>query len=76
MMAATGFIGLVTILLSFTMVESPRWLVSKGKRDEARKVLVKIRGYEESDADDEIMEIEEASAADNKNTDADAKVRA
>ena len=31
------------------MPESPRWLVSKNKVDEAKKVLMKIRGANKSD---------------------------
>ena len=44
--------------------ESPRWLVANGKVDEARTVLVNIRGT--TDIDDEMREVELTVETDRK----------
>jgi sugar porter (SP) family MFS transporter len=41
---------------------SPRWLVEKGREEEAREVLCRARGKSEEDVDDELNEIKEAAA--------------
>jgi SP family arabinose:H+ symporter-like MFS transporter len=49
------------LLMLFRIPRSPRWLVEKGKIDEARKVLQQIAGHA---ADAELSEIEESLASD------------
>lgn len=45
-----GIMPILMIVLVFTvMPESPRWLVSKGRADEARQVLAKVNGSENVD---------------------------
>ncbi len=41
---------------------SPRWLVEKGREQEAREVLCRARGKGEEDVEDELQEIKEAAA--------------
>ncbi len=57
-----GLAGIPAILLFCGMLiqrESPHWLVTKGRVDEAREVLCRVRAA--SDIDEEIREIEEVS---------------
>ncbi|KAG0204932.1 hypothetical protein BGX28_003274 [Mortierella sp. GBA30] len=57
-LAMNGLPGLVQCLLLPTMVESPRYLVSKQRLKEARVVLQKLRGPEhEVDVHQELMEM-------------------
>lgn len=53
------FLGLL-----FTVPKSPRWLMIKGKEDEAKDVLIKIHGEER--AEKEIIEIRESIEKDGK----------
>jgi sugar porter (SP) family MFS transporter len=57
---AAGILGLVASPL---MVESPRWLVSKGRPADAMKVLTLLRGVGEEAAQEEIQEIESSVVA-------------
>jgi sugar porter (SP) family MFS transporter len=41
---------------------SPRWLLEKGREEEAREVLCRARGKSEQDVEDELNEIKEAAA--------------
>jgi len=62
----TAFIGGATFLASPLLRESPRWLVARGRIDEARAVLLAVRGYGLDDAEVEIDEIRAASAEGSK----------
>lgn len=53
--------GLVLLLGMYAMPESPRWLVSTGLREQAARVLRKVRGT--PDVAGEITEIDEAISA-------------
>lgn len=56
-------LGALSLLTAPWLLESPRWLVARGRVDEARKILTAIRGYTSDDsADAEIAEIQEASS--------------
>ncbi|KAH8884111.1 putative sugar transporter [Thozetella sp. PMI_491] len=48
--------SVVQILLCFWVVESPRWLISKDRDDEARAILTKY--HANGDADDPLVKIE------------------
>jgi len=74
MFAIPGVIGLLFIFTAQGfLLESPRWLVSKSKFDEARDVLVKFRGYSAEDADAEIAEYVEDSNDGGEDTDGKEK---
>ncbi len=53
--------GLLFVIGSFMVVESPRWLFRKGKKDAALAALLRSRTNEQ--ADSELREMEETSAA-------------
>ncbi|MGV9313146.1 sugar porter family MFS transporter [Streptomyces sp. NPDC003691] len=54
-------------LLSFVIPESPRYLLSAGKREQAKKVLVEVEG-EHTDLDRRVAEIETAMRREHKST--------
>lgn len=55
----------IMFLLLFRLPESPRWLVSADREDDARTVLRRIRG-EGSDIDAEVQEIHDVQAEERK----------
>lgn len=55
MLGLSGVPAVVMLFGLFFMPESPRWLVSKGKVGNAKKVLKRIRNS--NDVDDEIRDI-------------------
>ena len=50
-------IALMFFVLLFAIPESPRWLFTKNKKEEARRIMVKVGGEEQAEKD--IAEIEE-----------------
>ncbi|MFM9443462.1 sugar porter family MFS transporter [Streptomyces acidiscabies] len=54
-------------LLSFAIPESPRFLLSVGKRERAREILVEVEG-ESADLDARVAEIEHAMKSEHKST--------
>jgi MFS transporter, SP family, solute carrier family 2 (myo-inositol transporter), member 13 len=65
--------GLLFVLGSFMVAESPRWLFRKGKREAALKALLRSRSNEQ--ADSELREMEESAAAEKAKTSTGAKVK-
>ncbi|GAB7104717.1 sugar porter family MFS transporter [Streptomyces phaeofaciens JCM 4814] len=54
-------------LLSFAIPESPRFLISVGKRERAREILAEVEG-ESGDLDARVTEIEQAMNSEHKST--------
>ncbi|KAF3763326.1 general substrate transporter [Cryphonectria parasitica EP155] len=63
-LALSGFWSLIILFTTPHMPESPRWLVRKGKVQEARQTLAALNGVEPDAADvaDNVAEIEESLA--------------
>ncbi|MED4371792.1 sugar porter family MFS transporter [Bacillus licheniformis] len=62
-MLGLALIPSISLLIGiFFMPESPRWLLTKGKEEKARRVLSKMRGGER--VDQEVKEIKEAEKQD------------
>ncbi|XP_076453688.1 proton myo-inositol cotransporter-like [Babylonia areolata] len=58
MLGLSALPGLVQFIGCLFMPESPRWLVDRGRSEQARHVLARIRGY--SDVTEELQEIEKS----------------
>ncbi len=58
--------GLLFVIGSFMVAESPRWLLRRGKRDAAYAALLRSRTNEQAGL--ELREMEEASAAEKRKT--------
>ncbi len=65
--------GILFVIGSFMVSESPRWLFLRGKRDAAYAALLRSRVTEQADV--EIAEMEQAAAAEKEKTSTGAKVR-
>jgi SP family myo-inositol transporter-like MFS transporter 13 len=65
--------GLLFVIGSFMVAESPRWLFLRGKRDAAHAALLRSRTKEQADL--ELAEMEQASAAEKVRTSTGAKVK-
>ena len=57
--AIVGIPAIIQLFLSFTIVESPRWLISQNRIDEARHALSRLRG-KRANIEGEFYEIVEA----------------
>lgn len=58
--------GLLFVIGSFMVAESPRWLLRRGKKEAAYAALLRSRTNEQADL--ELREMEEASAAEKRKT--------
>jgi len=64
--------GILFVIGSLMVSESPRWLFRRGKRDAAYAALLRSRTDEQADV--ELAEMEQAAAAEKANTSAGAKI--
>src|SRR5260221_10203544 len=65
--------GLLFVIGSFMVAESPRWLFRRGKRDAAYAALLRSRTKEQADL--ELQEMEQTSAAEKPQRSTGAKVK-
>ncbi len=65
--------GILFVIGSFMVSESPRWLFLRGKRDAAYSALLRSRTKEQADV--ELAEMEQVTAAEKAKTSTGAKVR-
>jgi SP family myo-inositol transporter-like MFS transporter 13 len=65
--------GLLFVIGSLMVAESPRWLYRRGKRDAAHAALLRSRTTQQADL--ELAEMEQASAAEKTKTSTGAKVK-
>ncbi len=65
--------GILFVIGSFMVSESPRWLFLRGKRDAAYSALLRSRAKEQADL--ELAEMEQVTAAEKAKTSTGAKVR-
>jgi MFS family permease len=65
--------GLLFVIGSFIVAESPRWLFRRGKRDAAYAALLRSRTNQQADL--ELAEMEQAATAEKANSSTGTKVR-
>jgi len=65
--------GLLFVIGSFIVAESPRWLFRRGKRDAAYAALLRSRTNQQADL--ELAEMEQAAAAERANSSTGTKLR-
>ncbi len=65
--------GILFVIGSFMVAESPRWLFRRGKRDAAYAALLRSRTTEQADL--ELTEIEQAAAAEKAQTSTGTKIK-
>ena len=69
MLGVAAIPGAVLAVGMLTVPQTPRWLVSTGKKDRARQVLERLRKEDErADVDEELSDIEEANEAERSAT--------
>jgi len=65
--------GLLFVIGSLLVAESPRWLFRRGKRDAARAALLRSRSAQQAEL--ELVEMEQAAAAEDASRSGGARVR-